>query len=84
MLFVRSFRQFTGARRALRLPLCGVPDGRGGAEGVAAGVLGDEPLHRVDPPHGRQSGKFLKSEVVLIYHGQGNQIPVIFGKNAFV
>lgn len=53
MLFVRSFRQFTGARRALRLPLCGVPDGRGGAEGVAAGVLGDEPLHRVDPPHGR-------------------------------
>ena len=56
MLFVRSFRQFTGARRALRLPLCGVPDGRGGAEGVAAGVLRDEPLHRVDAPHGRQSG----------------------------
>ena len=49
-------RQFAGAGRPLRLAVGGVPDGRGGAEGVAAGVLRDEPLHRVDTPHGRQSG----------------------------
>ena len=55
MLFL--FRQFVGAGRALRLAVCSVPDGRGGAEGLALGLLGDEPLHRVDTPHGRQSGE---------------------------
>ena len=50
-------RQFAGAGRPLRLAVGGVPDGRGGAEGLAPRLLRHEPLHRLDPPHGSESGK---------------------------
>ena len=58
-------RQFAGAGRPLRLAVGGVPDGRGGAEGLAPRLLRHEPLHRVDPPHGRQSGKLENAEVAF-------------------
>ena len=60
-------RQLAGAGRPLRLAVGGVPDGRGGAEGLAPRLLRHEPLHRVDPPHGRQPGKLGKVEVVLVH-----------------
>ena len=61
-------RQFTGAGSVVRLALCGVPDGRGGAEGLAPRILRHEPLHRVDPPHGRQPGKLENVEVVFFHN----------------
>ena len=51
----------------VRLAECGLPDGRGGEEGLLARLLCDEPLHRLDHDDGSQPGlAALRGQVLIL------------------
>ena len=50
-------------------PECSLPHGRRGKEGLPAGLLSDESVHRVDDDDGRQSGLAALRGQVLVGAG---------------